>query len=183
MYPTYSDLVYDTVGRTDRQSMIIKHGEQVYEDPILVKSDGLPTYHLANVVDDHHMKITHVIRAIVSHQSSLYGTILMSGVKEWMPSTPRHLALYEAFGWDPPAFAHVGLLLGDNLQKLSKRNLDMDIRSFKEQGFFPEALVNFVALLGWSHIGADFLPPDELKRKVYREAPFSSIHLTSHSLL
>ena len=84
-----------------------------------------------------------------------------------MPSTTKHLVIYNAFKWQPPAFAHVGLLQDDKGQKLSKRNMDLDIQSFKQNGFFPEALVNHVALLGWSHtLGTDFLPLQDLIEKV-----------------
>ncbi|GAB1734144.1 hypothetical protein NU195Hw_g7127t1 [Hortaea werneckii] len=106
-------------------------------DTILVKSDGTPTYHFANVVDDHLMNITHVIR----------GT-------EWMASTPLHYDLYHAFGWKPPAFAHVGLLVDENKAKLSKRNSDLalDITSMRDElGVLPRTLVNFLTLLGWSN--------------------------------
>ncbi|KAI7478258.1 hypothetical protein KC357_g4366 [Hortaea werneckii] len=106
-------------------------------DTILVKSDGTPTYHFANVVDDHLMNITHVIR----------GT-------EWMASTPLHYDLYYAFGWKPPAFAHVGLLVDENKAKLSKRNSDLalDITSMRDElGVLPQTLVNFLTLLGWSN--------------------------------
>ncbi|RMY34446.1 hypothetical protein D0865_14186 [Hortaea werneckii] len=106
-------------------------------DTILVKSDGTPTYHFANVVDDHLMKITHVIR----------GT-------EWMASTPLHYDLYHAFGWKPPAFAHVGLLVDENKAKLSKRNSDLalDITSMRDElGVLPQTLANFLTLLGWSN--------------------------------
>ncbi|KAJ9663288.1 Glutamate--tRNA ligase mitochondrial [Coniosporium apollinis] len=131
-YPEFNDLVYGHVGRGKkkrRQDMV------AYEDPILLKTDGLPTYHLANVVDDHHMKITHVIRG-----------------DEWLPATPKHLAMYDAFGWEPPQFAHVALLVDEKGAKLSKRNFDVDIASYRDKiGIFPETLVNFVALLGWSH--------------------------------
>ncbi|KAK1820672.1 Glutamate--tRNA ligase mitochondrial [Friedmanniomyces endolithicus] len=106
-------------------------------DTILLKSDGTPTYHFANVVDDHLMNITHVIR----------GT-------EWMASTPLHYDLYRAFGWSPPEFAHVGLLVDENKAKLSKRNTDlaMDVCSMREEnGVLPESLINYLALLGWSN--------------------------------
>ncbi|CAI9628794.1 glutamyl-trna synthetase [Alternaria burnsii] len=130
-YPTYKDLIYGTFRPLKRRGHVT---ESAYEDPILLKSDGLPTYHLANVVDDHLMKITHVIRG-----------------SEWMPSTPKHIAMYQAFGWTPPEFAHVGLLVDENGNKLSKRNFDTDITAFKEMEIFPETLTNFAALLGWSH--------------------------------
>ncbi|KAF9692904.1 hypothetical protein EKO04_009065 [Ascochyta lentis] len=130
-YPTYQDLIYGTFKPLRRRGHVT---ESSYEDPILLKSDGLPTYHLANVVDDHLMNITHVIRG-----------------SEWMPSTPKHIAMYAAFGWTPPAFAHVGLLVDENGNKLSKRNFDTDITAFKDMEIFPETLTNFAALLGWSH--------------------------------
>ncbi|OCK78976.1 Glutamyl/glutaminyl-tRNA synthetase, partial [Lepidopterella palustris CBS 459.81] len=132
VYPQFTDLVYGKIGKIAKPG---RRGDNTYEDPILLKSDGLPTYHLANVVDDHHMRITHVIR----------GT-------EWLIATPKHLAMYEAFGWKQPEFAHVGLLVDERGNKLSKRNFDTDIASFRDKmDIFPEALVNFVALLGWSH--------------------------------
>lgn len=106
---------------------------------ILLKGDGTPTYHLANVVDDHYMEITHVIRG-----------------SEWMSSTPLHVALYDAFKWEPPAFAHVGLLTDEEQNKLSKRNFDTDVRALRDKsGILPESLVNFLALLGWRNPGRD----------------------------
>lgn len=105
------------------------------DDQVLLKSDGFPTYHLANVVDDHLMKITHVIRG-----------------EEWLSSTPKHIILYRAFGWEDtmPAFAHLPLLLNPDKSKLSKRQGDVAVEDFKAQGYLPEALVNFVALLGFN---------------------------------
>ena len=147
-YPKYQDLVYGLVGnssRNQKRSLI----SDAFDDPILLKSDGMPTYHLANVVDDHLMRITHVVRAA-----------------EWMPSTPKHLALYQAFRWDPPAFAHVGLLQNEKGEKLSKRHGAPDIPSFVRQGAFPEALTNYAALLGWSHRErSDILPMRDLIQK------------------
>ncbi|KAH0602597.1 uncharacterized protein H6S33_008678 [Morchella sextelata] len=133
-WPAFND---DVHGRISYGANTRAHAEGSFEDPILLKSDGTPTYHLANVVDDHFMEITHVIR----------GT-------EWMPSTPKHAHLYRAFGWQPPRFVHVGLLMGKDKQKLSKRNGSVMVSEFRERGYSPEALVNFVALLGWSHGGA-----------------------------
>ncbi|KAH8724159.1 hypothetical protein GQ44DRAFT_709244 [Phaeosphaeriaceae sp. PMI808] len=130
-YPTYKDLVYGSFKPLKKRAHVT---ESSFEDPILLKSDGLPTYHLANVVDDHLMEITHVIRGL-----------------EWMPSTPKHIAMYAAFGWEPPQFAHVGLLVDEHGNKLSKRNFDTDITAFKDMEIFPETLTNFAALLGWSH--------------------------------
>lgn len=104
------------------------------EDIVLLKSDGYPTYHLANVVDDHLMGITHVMRA-----------------DEWIPSTPYHVFMYEAFGWEPPTFAHLPVILApDGKGKLSKRHGATSVLEFRKMGILPEALVNFLALLGWS---------------------------------
>ena len=103
------------------------------DDFVLLKSDGYPTYHLAHVVDDHAMEITHVLRG-----------------DEWVPSAPRHLLLYQAFGWMPPAFAHLTLLLGPDKAKLSKRHGAASVLEYREMGYLPDAMVNFLALLGWS---------------------------------
>lgn len=108
------------------------------DDQVLLKSDGMPTYHLANVVDDHLMGITHVIRG-----------------EEWLPSTPKHILLYEAFGWTPPEMAHLPLILSPTGGKLSKRNADklgipVSVQQYVADGYEPEALVNFLALLGWN---------------------------------
>jgi glutamyl-tRNA synthetase len=103
------------------------------DDQVLIKSDGYPTYHLANVVDDHTMGVTHIIRG-----------------EEWLPSTPKHVLLYRAFGWDTPAFAHLPLLLNTDRSKLSKRQGDVAVEEYRAKGYLPGALVNFVALLGWN---------------------------------
>lgn len=108
------------------------------DDQVLVKSDGLPTYHLANVVDDHLMEITHVIRG-----------------EEWLPSTPKHILLYDYLGWTPPRFAHLPLIMSPNGGKLSKRNADqlgipVSVRQYREAGYEPQALLNFLAFLGWN---------------------------------
>jgi len=103
------------------------------DDFVLLKSDGYPTYHLANVVDDHLMEITHVLRA-----------------EEWLSSTPRHLLLYQALGFEPPQFAHLPMILGADRAKLSKRHGAVSITDYREQGYLPETMVNFLALLGWS---------------------------------
>lgn len=103
------------------------------DDQVLMKSDGFPTYHLANVVDDHLMEITHVIRG-----------------EEWLPSTPKHVLLYEAFGWQSPMFAHLPLLLNADKSKLSKRQGDVAVEDYLKKGYLKEALINFVALLGWN---------------------------------
>lgn len=103
------------------------------KDTVLLKSDGFPTYHLAVVVDDHHMRISHVLRG-----------------DEWIPSTPIHLLLYKAFGWDPPVFAHLPVVLGNDGKKLSKRHGATNLNSFRESGYLPQALFNFLVLIGWS---------------------------------
>ncbi len=103
------------------------------DDQVLMKSDGLPTYHLANVVDDHLMAITHVIRA-----------------EEWLNSTPKHLALYAAFGWEPPVFAHMPLLRNADKSKISKRKNPTSLEYYQRAGVLPEALLNFLGLMGYS---------------------------------
>ncbi|HVS15508.1 MAG TPA: glutamate--tRNA ligase [Thermoanaerobaculia bacterium] len=118
------------------------------DDQVLLKSDGFPTYHLANVVDDRLMEITHVIRG-----------------EEWINSLPKHLLLYQAFGWDPPAFCHLPLLRNDdaNRSKLSKRKNPTSIRYYRDAGFLPQALVNFLALMGVSRAeGEEKMSLDEL---------------------
>ncbi len=102
------------------------------DDQVLMKSDGFPTYHLANVIDDHLMEISHIIRG-----------------EEWLPSVPKHLFLYEKFGWKPPKMCHLPLLLNSDKSKLSKRQGDVAVEDFLKKGYFPETLINFVALLGW----------------------------------
>jgi len=111
----------------------VTFNSNVVDDQILLKSDGYPTYHLANVVDDHLMKITHVIRG-----------------EEWLSSTPKHILLYNYFGWEIPKFAHLPLLLNPDKSKLSKRQGDVAVEDYRAKGYLKEALVNFVALLGWS---------------------------------
>jgi glutamyl-tRNA synthetase len=103
------------------------------DDFILLKSDGHPTYHLANIVDDHLMEISHVLRA-----------------DEWLSSTPRHVLLYQALGWQPPQFAHLPMILGSDRSKLSKRHGATAITEYQEQGYLPEAMFNFLVLLGWA---------------------------------
>ncbi len=136
-------------GRTSFYDLI--RGEVVFEnstidDFVILKSDGYPTYHLANVVDDYLMEISHVLRA-----------------EEWLSSTPRHLLLYEALGFNPPQFAHLPMILGPDRSKLSKRHGAVSITEYKEQGYLPEAMVNFLALLGWSlDDKTEIIPLEEL---------------------
>lgn len=130
--PSWTDLVYGKVSLEKSSKHKLPQNLGV-DGVVLLKGDGTPTYHLANVVDDHHMKITHVIRG-----------------SEWMASTPLHMALYGAFDWAPPSFAHVGLLTDHEQAKLSKRNFDTDIGTLRQKhGILPESLTNFLALLGW----------------------------------
>ncbi len=106
------------------------------DDQVLVKSDGFPTYHLANVVDDHLMKITHVVRA-----------------EEWITSTPKHLQLYLGFGWEPPQFFHMPLLRNTDKSKISKRKNPVSLDYYRDAGYLPEALLNFLGLMGFSFGG------------------------------
>ncbi|MFA6024265.1 MAG: glutamate--tRNA ligase [Candidatus Gracilibacteria bacterium] len=122
------DLFFNDLVRGDLQF----HGKDI-DDQVLIKSDGFPTYHLANVVDDHEMEITHVIRG-----------------EEWLPSTPKHLWLYKAFGWKAPEFAHLPLLLNPDRSKLSKRQGDVAAEDYIKKGYLKEAIVNFIAFLGWN---------------------------------
>jgi glutamyl-tRNA synthetase len=123
-------------GQTKFQDLL--RGEVVFDnaimdDFVLLKSDGYPTYHLANIIDDHLMEISHVLRA-----------------EEWLPSTPRHIMLYNALGFTPPTFAHMPMILGPDRSKLSKRHGATALTEYREQGYLPETILNFLALLGWS---------------------------------
>lgn len=122
------DIVFEDIVRGT-----VKINAKDIDDQVLMKSDGFPTYHLANVVDDHLMEISHVIRG-----------------EEWLPSTPKHVLLYEAFGWEAPEFAHLPLLLNPDKSKLSKRQGDVAVEDYLKKGYLKEALINFVALLGWN---------------------------------
>lgn len=103
------------------------------DDQVLLKSDGYPTYHLANVVDDHLMGVTHVIRA-----------------EEWISSLPKHAQLYRAFGWEEPVFCHLPLLRNADRSKISKRKNPTSLNFYRRAGFLPEALLNYLALMGWT---------------------------------
>ncbi len=111
----------------------ITYENKVLDDQVIIKSDGFPTYHLAVVVDDHLMEITHVIRG-----------------EEWLPSTPKHILIYQALGWQPTQFAHLPLILNPDKSKLSKRQGDVAVEDFLKKGYLKEALINFVAFLGWN---------------------------------
>ncbi|EGW34352.1 uncharacterized protein SPAPADRAFT_135245 [Spathaspora passalidarum NRRL Y-27907] len=130
-YDQFEDVLHGTLNLQPQYNQ----QDRRYDDFVIVKADGMPTYHFANVVDDHLMKITHVVRG-----------------EEWLPSTPKHIALYKAFGWRAPKFIHIPLLTSLQDKKLSKRSGDLNIYSLKEKGVLPEALVNFVALFGWAPV-------------------------------
>ncbi len=106
-------------------------------DPVLLKSDGYPTYHMANVVDDHLMEITHIMRG-----------------QEWLPSVPMHVILYHALGWTPPVYCHLPMVMGKDGHKLSKRLGSTSVRDFRAQGYLPDALLNCIAMVGWSYDGS-----------------------------
>lgn len=134
---------------------------KVEADPIIMKSDGFPTYHLANVVDDHLMGITHVLRGI-----------------EWQNSTPKHLMMFEAFGISPPAYGHLPLILNSDGTKLSKRLDDIRLDNMRKQGYFPETIVNFLSRMGQ----AIEVPDEERIYKVEELADvFSADRLSSRS--
>ena len=122
-----------TIGFTDLVRGEVSFAAATIDDQVLLKSDGFPTYHLANVVDDHEMGVTLVIRG-----------------EEWLPSTPKHILIYQAFQWELPKFAHLPLLLNPDKSKLSKRQGDVAVEEYLKKGYLPEALLNFVLLLGWN---------------------------------
>ena len=122
-FTEFDDLIYGK----------IKIANRTIDDQVIMKSDGFPTYHLANVVDDHLMEISHTIRG-----------------EEWLPSTPKHILLYKAFNWEIPKFAHLPLLLNPDKSKLSKRQGDVSVEDYLNKGYLPEALLNFILLLGWN---------------------------------
>ena len=103
-------------------------------DPVLIKSDGFPTYHMANVVDDHLMEVTHIMRG-----------------QEWLPSVPVHVILYHALGWEPPVYCHLPMVMGKDGHKLSKRLGSTSVKDFRAQGYLPDALLNCIAMVGWSY--------------------------------
>ena len=127
--PDNRTIVYTDLIRGD-----IEVNSDIIDDQVLLKSDGFPTYHLAVVVDDHDMEISHIMRG-----------------EEWLSSTPKHILLYEAFGWTPPVFAHIPIYLNPNGKgKMSKRKGDVSAQSFLDKGYLPEALLNFFMILGWT---------------------------------
>lgn len=122
---SFEDIVMGKITRKNKDVMV---------DPILMKADGFPTYHLANVIDDHFMEISHILRA-----------------QEWIPSGPVHVMLYEAFGWEPPKYAHLPMVIGKDGKKLSKRHGATSVIQFREGGYIPEALINYVTMVGWAY--------------------------------
>lgn len=127
----------------------VEFENQRIDDQVLLKSDSFPTYHLANVVDDHLMKVTHVIRA-----------------EEWLSSTPKHEVLYDAFGWEKPKWVHMPLLRNNDKSKISKRKNPTSLLYYKRAGVLPEALLNFLSLMGWNP-GGDveiFTPKDMMEK-------------------
>jgi glutamyl-tRNA synthetase len=126
--PKGEDIVFDDVVRG-----LVSINTDTVDDQVLLKSDGFPTYHLAAVVDDHLMEISHVIRG-----------------EEWLTSTPKHILLNRFFGWDPPRYAHLPLIVNKEKKKLSKRDGDVSVESYRDKGYSAVGLVNFLALLGWN---------------------------------
>ena len=125
-----------------------RKNSDISPDPVLLKSDGFPTYHLANIIDDHHMEITHIMRA-----------------QEWLPSGPLHILLYQAFEWEPPIYCHLPMVMGKDGQKLSKRHGSTSLRDFIARGYLPEALINYVSLVGWSYDDSrEFFTKEELEQ-------------------
>jgi len=123
-------------GKTQFQDLIrgkVVVANNTLDDFVLLKSDGYPTYHLASIVDDHLMEISHVLRA-----------------DEWLASTPRHILLYQSLGYQPPQFAHLPMILGPDRSKLSKRHGATSLLEYRNEGYLPEAMINFLALLGWA---------------------------------
>jgi glutamyl-tRNA synthetase len=122
---TFDDVLYGTITVEN----------ETLDDLVLLKSDGFPTYHLANVVDDHLMEISHIMRG-----------------DEWLPSVPKHILLYEALGWEVPIYAHLPLILAPSGKgKLSKRHGGVEVRDFRLGGYLPEAMINYLARVGWSY--------------------------------
>jgi glutamyl-tRNA synthetase len=136
---SFDDLILGTVTRKNKD---------ISPDPVLLKSDGFPTYHLANVVDDHLMEITHILRA-----------------QEWIPSGAIHVLLYNAFEWKSPAYCHLPMVMGKDGQKLSKRHGSTSVIDFRKRGYLPEAIVNYVTMVGWAYDDSrEFFTKEELEK-------------------
>ena len=142
--PDAREVVFNDIVRRE-----VRFSTDVIGDPVLVRSDGHPAYNFAVVIDDALMKVTHVIRG-----------------EDHISNTPRQILLYEAFGWTPPAFAHVSLVMGPDHSPLSKRHGATSVKEFRDRGYLPEALTNYLALIGWSPgEGEELLPIDELSKR------------------
>lgn len=146
--PLNSQIEFDDIIRGT-----VKMDTNLIDDQVLMKSDGYPTYHLANVIDDHLMGITHVIRG-----------------EEWLTSVPKHILLYKALGWETPKLAHVPLILNPDKTKLSKRQGDVATENFLMKGYLKEALLNFVVLLGWN-------PGEGEKREIFSKEELIKLFL------
>lgn len=126
---------------------IKRKSKDISPDPVIIKTDGFPTYHLANVVDDHLMEITHIMRG-----------------QEWIPTTPLHVLMYEAFGWEPPKYCHLPMVMGKDGSKLSKRHGSTSVCDFRNKGYLSEAITNYISLVGWSYDDSrEFFTKDELE--------------------
>ncbi len=139
-------------GKTSFEDVLLgrvtRKNKDISPDPILLKTDGFPTYHLANVVDDHFMKISHILRA-----------------QEWIPSGALHVLLYGAFGWEPPVYCHLPMVMGKDGQKLSKRHGSTSVVEFRSKGYLPEAIINYVSMVGWSYDDKrEFFTREELEK-------------------
>lgn len=150
---TFEDMVYGN---------IVLDTAAIEGDPVILKSDGFPTYHLACVVDDHLMEISHVLRGV-----------------EWQISTSKHLQLYRAFGWKPPQFGHLPLLMNLNGTKLSKRQGDIDVDNFRKSGVFPEVLLSFVTEFGGGFIREQSRPCVYSMEDLIKQFDFSSLNTSS----
>jgi len=136
---SFNDLILGSITRKNKD---------ISPDPVLLKSDGYPTYHLANVIDDHLMKISHILRA-----------------QEWIPSGAMHILLYNAFGWDPPVYCHLPMVMGKDGQKLSKRHGSTSVVDFRKRGYLPEAIINYVTMVGWAYDDSrEFFTKEELEK-------------------
>lgn len=139
-------------GKTSFEDVLLgkvtRKNKDISPDPIILKTDGFPTYHLANVVDDHLMKISHILRA-----------------QEWIPSGALHVLLYGAFGWEPPVYCHLPMVMGKDGQKLSKRHGSTSVVEFRNKGYLPEAIINYVSMVGWSYDDKrEFFTKEELEK-------------------
>lgn len=142
--PENTDIVFDDIIKGE-----VRVNTDDLDDQVLMKSDGFPTYHMAVVIDDHDMEITHVLRG-----------------DEWTISTPKHIYLYQALGWEPPKYVHLPVILGADKKKLSKRQGDVSVDDFRRKGYLPGALVNYIALVGWSpEDGSEIMSMEEMTEK------------------